>query len=252
MYTLQSFYALTIMLFLFVTQPAVAQVSPEVEQLFYRGYLTSSKTPWEQALKKIKNDASLTPSQRLMATTEAQAGLLIYTMASQDEATFDEVADDLEKNLETLLEQNEKNSHALARFAQLYGATISFSSYKAMYLGPQSQNLVDKALTYDPANAEAWVQRGTSALFTPAMFGGDVEEAVSCFQKAVQYFEEQSDTTRNWQYINALAWLGQALQQAGQTSEAVTVFNKALDVEPDFGWVKHQLLPQATAQTTSN
>ena len=231
--------------------PALAQISSDVQSLFYRGYLTASKAPWEQALKKIESDATLNETRKLTAITEAQTGLLVYALANQDEATFDKVADGLEENLETLLEQDEHDARSLAKLAQLYGATIAFAPWKAMYLGPKSQSLVDKALKQDLTSPEAWVQRANSFLFTPAMFGGDVDEAVKCFQKAVQYYEAQSDTTNNWRYLDALAWLGQAYQQAERPAEAVEVFNKALDVESDFGWVKHKLLPQATAQASS-
>ena len=251
MKTLTSVCSLTFFVSLFFTLTAPAQVSPEVEELFYQGYLTSSQTPWEQALTKIEQNTSLTDDQRLTAVTEAQIGLLNYAMANQDEDAFDEVADALEENLEKLLKQDKKNALAQSRLAQLYSSTIAFSPYKAMYLGPKSEGLVDKALKYDPTCPNAWVQRGGAQLFTPAMFGGDKEEAVRSFQKAVQYFEEQGDTNRSWQYLNALAWLGQAHQQAGQTSDAVAVFQKALEVEPEFGWVKYQLLPEATAQSAA-
>ncbi|MGB3851929.1 MAG: tetratricopeptide repeat protein [Tunicatimonas sp.] len=229
--------------------PTFAQVSADVQQLFYRGYLTVSKAPWEQAIQKIEQDASLDETQKLTAITEAQTGLLVYALANQDEATYNAVADDLEDNLETLLEQDKTDARSLAKMARLNGATMAFNSWKATYLGPKNEKLVDRALKADPESPEAWMQRGGSLLFTPAMFGGDVDESVTAFEKAVRYYEAQPDHTRNWQYLDALAWLGQAYQKAERPAEAAETFTKALEVEPDFGWVKYKLLPTAQAST---
>ncbi|WKN45706.1 tetratricopeptide repeat protein [Tunicatimonas pelagia] len=234
-----------------ITLPTVAQVSSEVQQLFYRGYLTTEKAPWEQAIEKINQDTSLDEIEKLHATTEAQTGLLIYAMAHQDEATYDAIADDLEGSLKTILKEDAEDATALAKMAQLYGATMAFQSWRAMYLGPKSQKLVDQALEAEPENADAWVQRANSRLFTPTMFGGDIDEAVECFEKAVQYYEAQPDYAKNWRYLNSLAWLGQAYQKSDQPSKAIATYQKALEVEPSFGWVKYKLMPQVIAQSSN-
>ncbi len=231
--------------------PTFAQVSADVRQLFYRGYLTASKAPWEQAIQKIEQDASLDETQKLTAITEAQTGLLVYALANQDEATYDAVADDLEDNLEKLLEQDKTDAQSLAKMARLNGATMAFNNWKAVYLGPKNEKLVDRALKADPESPEAWMQRGGSLLFTPEMFGGDVDESVTAFEKAVRYYEAQPDHANNWQYLDALAWLGQAYQKAERPAEAAETFNKALEVEPNFSWVKYKLLPKAVAQASA-
>ena len=240
----------SIILTILLTLPTAAQVSPAVQQLFYRGYLAADSAPWEQAIQQLEQDASLSDLDRLSAITEAQVGLLVSALAHQDQAAYDKVAGSLESNLEILLENDENDATALARLARLHGATMAFQRWKAAYLSPLSNQLVDRALKADPENPEAWVQRGGSRYFTPAMFGGDADEAVAAFEKAVRYYEAQPNHQSNWRYLDALAWLGQAYQKAERPAEATEVFRKALAVEPDFGWVKHQLLPQTTAQTS--
>ena len=234
-----------------LSAPSFAQVSTAVQQLFYQGYLTASQAPWEQAIQEIEQDDSLNETQKLAALTEAQTGLLVYALANQDEAAYDAVANDLEDNLEVLLDQNEADAQSLAKMARLNGATMAFHNWKAMYLGPQSEKLVDRALAAAPTNPNAWMQRGGSRLFTPEMFGGDVDEAITAFEKAVQYYEAQPNHTDNWRYLDALAWLGQAYQKADRSAEAADVFGKALKVEPNFGWVKYKLLPKAVAQASA-
>ena len=242
----------SIALVVLFTLPTFAQVSPDVQQLFYRGYLTASKAPWKQAIQKIEQDASLNEIDKLTAITEAQTGLLVYALANQDKATYDEVAGSLESNLEVLLAHSETDALALANMARLNGTTMAFKRWKAVYLSPINEKLITRALKADPKSPEAWVQCAGALLFTPEMFGGDADEAVVAFKKAVQYYEAQPEHTSNWRYLDALAWLGQAYQKADRPEQAAEVFTKALEIEPDFGWVKYKLLPGATAQASAD
>ena len=228
--------------------PATAQVSPKVQSLFYQGYLSADKALWTQAIKTIEN-ASLEEIDELEAVTEAQTGLLICALAHQDQALYDEVADPLESNLEALLEHDETDARSLAKLANLNSTTMAFQRWKAMYLSPTNEKLVERALEANPKSPEAWMQRGGALYFTPETFGGDVDQAIVAFQKAVTYYEAQPNYTKNWRYLDALAWLGQAYQKADRPAEATKTFQQALKIEPDFGWVKYQLLPQVTAQT---
>ena len=234
--------------FLLNASLAVAQSSSsvvELEKLLYRAYLTTSKTLWTEAIDKAQQYPFESEQKRLHYMTEAQSGLVIYALANQDEATFDTVCEDLKDNLKSLIKNNKNDARAHALLANAYGAEIAFTPTKGMYLGSRSSGHIQKALDHDPTSAIAWFQQANSKLFTPAMFGGSVDEAVSGFEKSVAYYEAQGRTEANWRYLNALAWLGIAYEKADNTQKAIEVYQKALTVEPDFGWVKYALLPKA-------
>lgn len=241
---------LSITLIALLALPTLAQVSSDVRSLFYRGYLAADPAPWKQAIKQIQQDASLSELDQLAAITEAQVGLLVCALAHQDKAIYDEVAGTLESNLEVLLAHDENDAGSLAKLARLNGTTMAFKRWKAVYLSPQNEQLVARALKVEPHNPEVWVQRGGALLFTPEMFGGNADQTVAAFEKAVRYYEAQPNYRSNWRYLDALAWLGQAYQKAERPAEAKAVFRKALEAEPDFGWVKHKLLP-AVAQASA-
>ena len=74
------------------------------------------------------------------------------------------------------------------------------------------------------------------------MFGGDIHEAIKHYEHAIQLYEE-NDLTNDWIYLDALAWLGIAYSKTDQLEKAKATFEKALSVEPEFTWVKNNLLP---------
>ena len=85
-----------------------------------------------------------------------------------------------------------------------------------------------------------------SDYYTPAMFGGDKQRAISKLEQSLELFakEEIRDPFQpSWGYDEACAQLGIMRQDAGDIEGARKAFVKALEVNPNNGWVKSQLLP---------
>ena len=207
------------------------------------GYLTNSLDHWEKSIEIIEKEAENNPDDPELTLHLAQGylGLLNTCIAHQDEKTFnkyDEKALDIFQSLE---KYTQHKSEALAWQGALYGWKIAFSPMKGMFLGPKSQNLLEKALQTNSESAEALVRQGSSLLFTPEMFGGDPQEAVEYYKKGIAIYEKNK--SKSWLYLDALAWLGQAYQKTGQLEKAKNTYEKALQVESKFYWVKNSLLP---------
>src|SRR5690606_2519890 len=135
---------------------------------------------------------------------------------------------------------------ASALLASLYGFQVSYSPWKAMYLGSKSGSLMEKALKQNASSPLVWKLYGNSKLYTPETFGGSVEEAIKAYNKAVQLYEEGKSTIENnWFYLDALAFQGQAHMKKGENAKAIQAYEKALKVEPEYDWVKFALLPEA-------
>ncbi len=217
------------------------------QAVLYTAYTTNSLTLWKQGVSMLQETYSANPEDEshLLALTRAQMGLLSSTMASEDEATFKTYKGAVQDNIDKLMALNPKNAAAHAMQAELYGLVMGFSPMKGMLLGMKSSSHIEKALKYDNTLPYAWLQRGSSKLFTPGMFGGSYKEAIKSYKEAIRLLEAQADLTHNWQYLEALAWYGVALQKTDKHQEAVTVYKKALEVAPDFNWVKYSLLPSA-------
>ena len=79
------------------------------------------------------------------------------------------------------------------------------------------------------------------------MFGGSKEKGLQGFQRAAELFaqEEPTDPIHPvWGHSRTYAWLGIAYQNQGELESARAAFEKALEIDPDFGWVKNWLLPE--------
>jgi len=238
-----------ILCFSIFTNPLIAQdnnISEDLKPLFYRAYLTSSSNLWIDGINKLTErfENSSEDMEILLELAKAQYGLLQSCIPNKDKSTFNKYVDKLEKNVSKLLKHNEKSAIAHVLQAGIYSVKMAFAPMKGMYLGPKNIKHTELAIKYDDKLPEAIEMKASSKLFTPEAFGGDIPGAVKLYTKAVELYElNPEELAFNWNYINALAWLGVAHQKAENNAEALKVYNKVLEVEPEFNWVKFALKP---------
>ena len=142
------------------------------------------------------------------------------------------------------LEDNFSDAHAL--LASAYGQKLGLKPHLGMALGPETKRVLEKSKRLDGNNPRVVLTEGMSDYYTPAIFGGDKQRAISKMEHALELFakEEIRDAFQpSWGYDEAYAQLGIMRQDAGDIEGAREAFVKALEVNPNNGWVKFQLLP---------
>ena len=172
-----------------------------------------------------------------------------YRLATLFAATPDEQTECINRTIEYLkgaieLEDNFSDAHAL--LASAYGQKLGLKPHLGMALGPETKRVLEKSKRLDGNNPRVVLTDGISDYYTPAVFGGDKQRAISKMEHALELFakEEIRDPLQpSWGYDEACAQLGIMRQEAGDIEGAREAFVKALEVNPNNGWVKSQLLP---------
>ncbi len=226
-----------------------ATASIETRKALYDAYLSGLKLLWEKgvAQEQRKFDSHPTDHNRF-DLAYAQFGLLSYTLKNKDEELFDDYVDETIEHLEHLVENDFQVAESKALLSSIYGLKIGYSSWKGMFLGPRSARLIEEATKTDRNSAIVWKLNGRSKQFTPKSFGGDNEAAIRSYEKAIKLWETQSLIEDNWFYLDTYAWLGLAYEKKGDVEKAINCYEKALELEPDFNWVKNSLLPKARSK----
>lgn len=175
-----------------------------------------------------------------------------YARREKDsEEQSEKYLDDAVTHLGAALKLDEKFAEAHGLLASCYGQQISTNFLLGMTLGPKSNAAMSKALQLQPENPRLLMLDAISKHFTPAMFGGDKELALAGFKRSAEIFEKQTKTSTiqpDWGHAEAYAWIGVALLDQNKKAEAKTALERALVIDPEFGWVKYVLLPQALAE----
>lgn len=115
-----------------------------------------------------------------------------------------------------------------------------------MRLGPKADALMDEAVELGPSNPRVFMLRGVGSIYKPKMFGGGTDKAVADLLKAAALYptETPASPAPRWGHAEVYAWLGQAYVADKKYTEARHAYQKALQIAPEFGWVKNVLLPE--------
>ncbi len=209
----------------------------------YQAYVANSRVIWQRSIDQCRQGTY----QRALA----QYGYLNGTMADRDHEAFQKYYDPTLDLLDELIESENHLEECKAIKSAIYGLELSYSSWKGMFLGPKSSSLIEEAYQAAPDNALVVKLYASSKMYTPEMFGGDPALAAKEMDRAVVLFEAQKAYRSNWLYLDALALLGNVHRQLGHYEEAMMAYDKALSMEPDFGWVAHSLKPSLQKEMAS-
>lgn len=243
-------FALTIVLSIAVRgqSSSVNEITIEAKKSLYQAYAFNDKQQAQNAYGMLERALSVEPANRLVVYHLAYAEYLLArnAYATKDEKTFDQYIDKAEERAEKLVQQEKGWSEASALLGTIYGIKISQSPMKGITLGPKTTSMMKEASVADSTNPRVWIVYGSMKLNTPSFFGGSVEDAQKFFTRAVAIFESTKPADQlqpDWGYLDALVWQAKSYEKMEQLQEARAIFNKALNIEPNFGWVKHVLLP---------
>jgi len=216
----------------------------QLNEKAYFAYINSNMFLWKQIATEADKILELPngTDQEQINAVRLKYGLIYCCLSNQDETTFNEYIDKTVEQVDVLIKKYPNSSELYSISAAIMSVQMAFSPAKGMTLGSQSGKHINKALELDSNSALAWRQDASSKYFTPKMWGGDINLAIQEFEKAIHLFEEQNQT-KDWVYLDAMAWLGIAYSKTGQKDKAKEIFEKALQIEPNFTWVKNSLLP---------
>lgn len=129
--------------------------------------------------------------------------------------------------------------------ASAYGTLAGGGMRAAMRNGPRANSAEDEAKTMAPNNPRVLLVSGISAFYKPAAFGGGKDKARAAITRAIAAFanDRPAAPLPAWGHAEAYAWLGQIEADAGNTAAARSAYQRALELEPEYNWVRFALLP---------
>lgn len=206
-------------------------------------------------LQKAKEIFKQNNSEPAALYYEALCEYKLLEMSSRpgNESLFEKNYESGVANAEKLSTITEFESEGKTLLAAIYMMKIASNPMSAVTLTSKIHSLLDEAQKIDPNNPRSYIIRGIMKLQTPAMFGGSNEDAAKNFAKAIQLFEKEDKVDPlqpHWGYLESLAWMGRAQEKLENFDAAKFSYQKALNVEPDYVWVKYSLLPKLLEKTS--
>ena len=149
------------------------------------------------------------------------------------------------EHLRETLRLDPRSAEAHALLPNAYGRQIALNPVKWILLGRRTGRALEKAREIAPDNPRVVLCAALSDFNTPPVLGGSKERGMQGFRRATELFarEMPADPIQpEWGHSQAYAWLGIAHADRGEKEPARAAFEMALEINPEFGWVKNGLL----------
>lgn len=224
------------------------QIILEAKKVIFQAVNTANLDLFTEAKSMIK---PLVNDGRFSSLAYYYVGYIDYRMGVLtmrfDENRSEAYLDSAIEHLELALKQDEQFAEAYALLSSCYGIKISFSPIKGIYYGPKSNSLISKAKEIASENPRVALLDAIGTYNTPAIFGGGKEKGLQKMKQAAELFKRWKDDNLlqpDWGKEEVYAWIGIANAKLKNFIEARKAFERALEINPEYGWVKYNLLPK--------
>lgn len=232
---------------------ALASGQTHLQNKIYQAYVGSDMSIWENALADLEKAYKKSPSDDLLYDVLlAQYGLIGYYLAIDDNRQGRAELDKARDYLEILHQAKGYEAHAKLFQAAFNAFRISLRPWLGINLGPQSERLINEAIGMNSDYPRAWVEKGNLLYFAPAIFGGSKTKAIEHYSKAIRLMEANMQNNHKWLYLSTLVGLARAYENTGDYDMAIATLEKSLQFEPDFLWVKDEVLPEIKSNMITN
>ncbi len=239
---------------------AIARAQPsEAEQALLQGKALIQKgvTQWDVGTMQRARALfeRLLSARGMEALVHYYIGYTDYRLSiyyiEQDKKKALQYLDEAISHLQKATQKDNKFADAFALLSACYGQKIGYKPMMAMILGPESGKMMQAAYALEPGNPRVVLLDAIGKYFTPPMFGGSQDKALAGFKKAAELFanfKPKSKLYPDWGKAEAYAWQGFAYLNQKKYARAKQALEQALAINPDYQWVKHQLMPQVVDQ----
>lgn len=257
-----SLVTLVLMLFATTFLVATAQTDNTLEQKLIQtkkavqsaalaGDADALKAAREQAQNLIQNN-TFTANRKALALYYVGYANYSLSVLPSEKAASEQNTDAGVTAMEEAIKLEPTSADAHALLASLYGRKAAGGMMAGMKYGQKSSSSMERAAVLAPNNPRVLILQGISLYFKPAMFGGDKQKALTNLQKACEFAETGACANTNvalpdWGHAEAFAWKGVMFTDSEDTDNAKAAYERALQIAPNYAWVKFVLLPKVTA-----
>ncbi len=240
-----SFIIFWILILSFIGKDLSATGYTTFQNMLYRAYTESRMTLWESTLASMETEYSRRPDDELLYDILlAYYGLIGYNLGIDENRQGRRHLEKAITYLEVLENEEQYAAEAMLFRAAFNAFRIGLRPWLGVSLGPQSERLINNAISIKGHYPRGWIEKGNLMYYAPSIFGGSKTKAIEHYTQAIDLMESNMQNNHRWLYLSTLVSLAQAYEVTGAEAKAIETLEKALAFEPEFVWVKDELLPR--------
>lgn len=211
----------------------------------YNFYINGNMAGWEGVVREMELSLKQAPGATLIKNELLgyYYGLAGYLISQKEKKRASAFVAKGESIIAELLAKEPGNANTTAYQAAFLGFRIGINNLRAMTLGMKSADLSKAAYLKDSLDPQVVTERANVLYYSPSFAGGNKQEAMRLYQKAVLLLEQEKLAKGNWFYLSLLTNIARLLEESGDMMQAEALYKKILQTEPGYRWVRDELYP---------
>lgn len=238
----RSFNKIIFTLFLFVLAPEIYSETP-YKRTLYNAFINREMYKWGTIIQSMETGKPETTVDQKLELINYYYGYTGFLIGKKQYKVAEIMINRGEKLIHQVMKASPNNATVYAFNGSFLGFRMGISKLKVFSLNRESLEDINKAYKLDPQNVQALIGKGNVLFYTPALFGGDKEESLKYYLKALRILENNKDTNQNWVYLNLLTTIAMAYDKTDRPKDAKLICEKILRKEPNYKWIKDIYYP---------
>ncbi|MDR1761384.1 MAG: hypothetical protein LBR55_02930 [Bacteroidales bacterium] len=202
-----------------------------------RSYVNQDVKNWGIFVTKISKELTLHYSHELLFSRMLVRHFYIAQLLF-DKGNSKVIAQQMEgmsKDLDALEKLPAYAPHCMAFRAALNTYSAISSPFTAIYYLPKSFSIIKTAVEKSPQSPYVWTEYGNLEYGYREFLGGNFNDAITYYTKALRLFEQQKlNTPCNYYYVNTLLFLAKSYEGNKNYKEANWVYDAILQLIPSY------------------
>jgi tetratricopeptide (TPR) repeat protein len=217
----------------------------DYQSRIYQAYLDGEMNRWKYLMQEMESTYQETSDLKLLEElVEAQYGYVAYCISVKRKKEARKVLNSALNHLDILIGQQPQNARFYTMQGALFGLKGILEPVRILKHAHASYKSNQIAYKLNPFEPHVWMEKANREFYAPSILGRSKLKAIPHYRKAVRLFEANPhQIEQNWIYLNCLAGLGLAYEHDGQWAQAANVYEKLLELEPTFRWIRDELYP---------
>lgn len=217
-------------------------ISADDNALLYKAFLCSDMSVWHDFIETNEN---CNDPNRLILLLDIEYNYLAW--ASQQNITDNQ---DILDIFNRHIKQYSTSKHNKSYLNTLYSAYYLYNMFinRQNYIKNAMKSIDYATKSLENPHPLALMHCGFMYFYRPTWAGGSKTKALSYLQQAEYIFQKNGDFTANWDYLNLQMHIAQCLWKLGKKEEALAKCNSILEQEPDFNYVREELIREVRSE----
>ncbi|MDP4239219.1 MAG: hypothetical protein Q8904_07100 [Bacteroidota bacterium] len=235
-------------LILLTLVPEIYADSP-YKKTIYNTFINREMYKWGNIIHTIETSKPPTTIDQKLELINYYYGYIGYLIGKKQYDIAGNMITKGEKLIHQVMAASPRNATAYAYKGSFMGFRVAISKLKTLSLSYESLAEINHAYKLDPQNVQALIDKGNILYYSPKLFGGDKEEALTYYLRGERILERNKDTDQSWFYLNILTNIALAYEKTDRPEDAKHIYEKILQKEPNYKWVRDILYPKILEKT---